>query len=350
MKYLKVSGRFPSGNPRLYFRRKGEKDIPLPDAPKNSPEFLAAYARAAKGETTLKRQPEHRTGTIGAAIRAYMASDHFLTRSASTRETWRRFLEEFEKVFAKAKLADLRAKHIRVYLARYDPHPANNRLKVWRALCRWAVDAGLCDEDAARSVRARPTPKTDGFIPWTESDMKAFRKHWPIGPMQRLALELMAHTGAAIGDVIRLGPGNIKDGWLTYRRAKSGTLATCPITADWPEWFPGSPYLLECLGKAPKALTFLCTQSGKPRSAKAATQWFAKAARDAKIKGKSAHGVRKYLSVSMAERGATAEQRMAILGHDTTQQTQEYSKSADARRIISGTKSDNFRTSDNLCP
>jgi len=44
----------------------------------------------------------------------------------------------------------------------------------------------------------------------------------------------------------------------------------------------------------------------------------------------------------MTENGATPEQRMAILGHDTTKQTQEYSKSADAKKIISGTDFDNF--------
>jgi len=58
--------------------------------------------------------------------------------------------------------------------------------------------------------------------------------------------------------------------------------------------------------------------------------------------GKTDHGVRKYVAVTMTENGATPEQRMAILGHDTTKQTQEYSKSADAKKIISGTDFDNF--------
>jgi len=343
LKHLKVSGRFPSGNPRHYFRRQGAKDIPMPDAPKDSQEFLAAYVKATKGEVANARQPNHQTGTIGAALRAFLASDHFLTRATSTRRSWRRFVEEFEKVFAKARLTDLQPKHIRLYLARYDPHPANNRLKVWRAFCRWCVDAGLCDEDAARAVRPRRAPSSDGHAPWTNDDVKLFRKRWPVGSMQRLAMELMIHTGAAIGDAIRIGPGNVQNGWISYRRVKSKTLALSPLTADWPEWFPGSPYLLDCIERAPRALTFLCTASGKPRSAKAASQWFSKAAKQAGLSpDKTSHGLRKHQSVAMAERGASTDQRMAILGHDTTQQTQEYSKSADARRIISGTKSDNF--------
>ncbi|MEJ8560487.1 hypothetical protein QTO30_04080 [Yoonia sp. GPGPB17] len=51
--------------------------------------------------------------------------------------------------------------------------------------------------------------------------------------------------------------------------------------------------------------------------------------------------MRKYLSTYMAERGANLEQRMAILGHDTTAQTRDYSKTADAKKIISGTQIDN---------
>lgn len=78
------------------------------------------------------------------------------------------------------------------------------------------------------------------------------------------------------------------------------------------------------------------------RSPKAAAQWFSAAASKAGIEGKTAHGLRKYLSVYMAERGATQEQRMAILGHETSAQTRHYSKSADAMKIISGTDFANF--------
>jgi site-specific recombinase XerD len=343
LKGLKVSGRFPSGNPRHYFRTPaGEKDIPLPDAPKDSPEFLEAYLKAAKGEFRSSPHARHKNGTIGAAVRGFLASEQYQTRAASTRQVWRRMLEDIEKRYGKPPISHLTAKHIRLDLAELSPHPANNRLKVWRALCKWALEVGLTETDPAREVRPRKAPESDGYAPWTQEDVDKFRKRWGIGTMQRFAFELMVHTGAAIGDAVKIGPGNIKEGWLSYKRAKSKTLCTCPITAPWPDFFPGSPYLQECIEKAPKALTFLCTPSGRPRSPKSATQWFSSAAGEVLAPGKTAHGVRKYLAVTMTERGATPEQRMAILGHDTTKQTQEYSKTADARQIISGTKFDNF--------
>lgn len=119
---------------------------------------------------------------------------------------------------------------------------------------------------------------------------------------------------------------------------------TCPLH-HCPSWFEPSPYLQECIDAAPRHMVFLSTKGGHSRSVKAARQWFAKAARDASIEGKTAHGVRKLRAIMMAEAGATTEERMLILGHDTTSQTQEYSKAADARRILSGGKSFNFRSS-----
>lgn len=341
LKGLKPSGKWPSGNTRYYYRHTTPA-TPMPDAAKNSPEFLKAYAAAVNGEPVTNRgRVQHPTGTIGAGVRAFLASDSYMSRAASTRAVWRRMLEDIERRYKRAKLADLRSAHIRKDLARLPPHPANNRLKVWRALGRWWVDAGLLEKDPAFAVRPRKAPASDGHEPWTVDDADAFRAHWRIGTMQRLAFELLFLTGASIGDAVTLGPRNVKDGWLTYTRAKSKTLCTVPLFTTAPDFYPDNAHLCACLELAPRHLTWLSTARGASRSKKAAGQWFAKAARDAGIEGKSAHGVRKLLAAYMAERGATPEQRMAILGHDTTRQTQAYSKSADARRIIQGTNFDN---------
>lgn len=342
LKGLKPSGRWPSGNVRYYYRYASPA-IPMPDAAPDSPEFLRAYADAEAGRPIkVKGRVQHRTGTIGAAIRAFLASDDFKTRATSTRERWRSFAEEFEGFFATAKLADLEPRHIRRYLSKFDPHPANNRLKLWRAMGRWWVDDGLLDTDPARDVRKRATAQTDGHTPWTANDAARFRAHWPIGTQQRLAFEILLQTGASIGDAVTLGPGNMRGPWLSYRRTKSRTICTVPLLiAPPPPYYPPNAHLRACIEAAPRHMTWLSTARGASRSPKAAGQWFSNAAKAAGIEGKTAHGVRKYLATYMAEHGATEAQRMAILGHDTTAQTREYSKTADARRIICGTEFDN---------
>lgn len=338
LKYLSQSGRWPSGNPRFYLRIPGQPRIAMPDAPTNSPAFLRAHADAMAGKAPQKAGTWP-AGSIGGAITSYLASDHYLTRAASTRAVWRRMLDDMAQRYGKGSIAALEPRHIRADLHRLPAHPANNRLKVWRALARFCVHAGIRETDFAQGLVKRDTPRSEGHQPWTAGDAKNFRARWPIGTPQRLAFELMIHTGASRADVVRLGAGNVtQDGWLQYRRAKSGSLSVVPWTCLTPAWFPASPHVHECVAQAPRALTWLCTAQGRPRSAKAFGAWFVSAARAAGIdEGKTAHGVRKLLAATMAERGATPDQRMAILGHDSTSQTLHYSASADARAIIAGT-------------
>lgn len=87
--------------------------------------------------------------------------------------------------------------------------------------------------------------------------------------MQRLALELAWQTCAGSSDLVKLGPGNIKEGWLAYVRQKTGTHAECPFAAPAPDWIEPSPYLARCIEQAPKHLTYLTTAKGAARSGKA---------------------------------------------------------------------------------
>lgn len=144
-------------------------------------------------------------------------------------------LDDIRRQYGAGVLADLEPRHIRLDLAKLDAHPANNRLKVWRALAKWSVSVGLIDTNPAASVQKREAAKSDGFTPWTQNDFQTFRARWQIGTQQRLAFELMHRTCAAIGDMVRLGPGNLSNGWHIYTRQKSGSEATCPWTAPAPE-------------------------------------------------------------------------------------------------------------------
>lgn len=343
MKHLNASGHHRSGHVRYYFRPKGKKGVPLPDADPADAEFLEAYAALLKDHDGTKPHPRviHRTGTIGAGIRAYLASDAFLSLAASSRDVWRRNLESIESSYGKGVFDDLRPRHIRTDLSKFGAHSANTRRKVWRSLCRWSLDAGLLEDDPAVQVRSRRTPATDGHAPWTRADVKAFRAFWPHEAPQRLAFELMHRTCASIGDACRLGPGMVKNGWLSYRRRKSKSFAEVPFSVAGPVWFEADHHLKECLRHAPKHMTFIVKAHGAPRSSKAAAQWFSAACRKAGIVGKTAHGIRKHRASVFRENGATKDQRMAILGHETESEADRYAKSANLRLVITGTESSN---------
>ena len=46
LRYLMTAGHWPSGNPRLYYRPRGQKAVPMPDLPRDHPLFVAAYLTA----------------------------------------------------------------------------------------------------------------------------------------------------------------------------------------------------------------------------------------------------------------------------------------------------------------
>ena len=118
LKHLNPSGRFPSGNPRFYFRPKGHKGVPLPDAPTDRPKFLAAYARLLsehEGAEAELRTPAVKN-SIKAAIQHYLRSDTWANLSDGTRARRRPVLDEFCERYGQADLRTLEASHIRTDL------------------------------------------------------------------------------------------------------------------------------------------------------------------------------------------------------------------------------------------
>lgn len=314
----------------------------MPDAPQGSEEFLRAYVEAA-GEKPQAKPKTFKAGSLGAGVAAYLGSSAFFALAPSTRERWRARCDDIRLRYGTAPLNKVTAKNIKRDLARYEGHAANNRLKVWRSLFRYWDEMGDVDVNVALMVTKRKTAKTDGFTPWTRVDFDLFRTHWAIGTPQRLAFELMYRTCAAIGDTCSLNISMVDaDGWLTYTRKKSKSVAMCPFHVVGPNWFEATDDLALCLDAVPKHFNYLTTQGGKARSEKAATTWFSKAARAAGLEqGKTAHGIRKGRSAIFKENGASSDQRMAILGHESEAEALHYSKSADLRRTIEGTKSSN---------
>lgn len=348
LKYLSQSGSFPSGNPRLYYKRPPQKAVAMPDLPQDHPMFLDAYARAA-GLREAPMAPA-RTGTIGAGVAAFLVSAEYLSKSAGVKAHWRTALDHIRKTYGHANIADLGAKHIGADLSKLNPHPANNRLKVWRALCGWWLEQMMIASNPAAEVKRRKVPKSDGFTAWEEADDATFRKHWPFGSPERLAFELLHWTGARMCDAVTLSEGMVgKDGWLSYRQSKTAEAVQVPFYAPAPDF--AEPETQAMLRRAIEArndrhAVFITTCFGKPRSRKAASAWFARAVRAAGIKGKTAHGLRKRRGNILANNGASTHQVQAWLGHESLAMAAKYTKAADKRRMLTRTaeeqKTSNF--------
>lgn len=330
LRNINMSGTWASGRPRYYYRPKGGKNIALPDYPLTDPRFLDAYMKAAG----IAEPPKIRGGT-GKQINDYLRSDGFKRLAKGTKTYIWKHLDEIDAEFGSYPITGLTAKAIRKDLARFGESAASKRLKAWRALCRFAHAQGEMDTNPALNV-ARAKIETAGHEAWTAEDVRAFRRHWRLDAPERLLFEVLLWSGARISDAVRMHDGMIdKAGWIRFQQVKTGGWVAVPVRAKAPEWAGSQTALLAALKARPvRHIAWIVTAYGKPRSVKASSQWFARACRAAGVK-KSAHGVRKFRAASMKEAGASADARMAWLGHVTESETEEYAKTADLKRIIS---------------
>ncbi len=333
---LNRSGTWASGRPRYYYRPKGGKNVPLPDYPLTDRRFLEAYMKAAGLSETPKVK-----GHTSQMVNGYLKSEAFTGLAKGTKAYLWKHLDEIEAEFGAYPLGGLTAKAIRKDLSRFGESAKAKRLKAWRGLCRFAHDAGEIDANPALQV-AKPAQKLVGHEAWTADDVRTFRRHWRLDTPQRLLFEALLWTGARMSDAVRLHDGMIgKDGWARFQQVKTknrvrgkGWVAV-PIHAKAKPWAGSQTALLAALKARPvKHLAWIVTAYGAPRSVKAASQWFAAAARQAGVQ-KSAHGIRKYRAATMKEAGAGADARMAWLGHVTESEAEDYALTADLKRIIS---------------
>lgn len=328
------------GRVRRYLQVKGQKLVPLPDAPVDSPDFLAAWAaamKAAKGYT-----PRPGAGTIAALCTSFLTSHSFRQHSASYQGILRRHCMAIEGRAGAAYAKDLQARHITADMAALASSVALARLKTWRAICKHAIATGALLVDPTSGIK-RPTPaRNAGHEVWTAADVTAFRARWPISTTQRAIFEVLHWTGARIGDAVNLGPGMVrKNGVLVYRQQKTGADAFVPWTCALPNHADAADrdMMLQAIAHLAGQMTFLATKEGVTRSGKSIGGDLAAAARKAGI-AKSAHGLRKTRATALAQGGATASQIAAWTGHKTLAEVEHYTREYDRMRAVMGTERD----------
>jgi integrase len=197
-------------------------------------------------------------------------------------------------------------------------------LDAMRGVFRWAVIAELAKLDPTVGVDNPPSPKTDGFIVWSEEDVAAYEKRWPIGTRQRVWLDVLIYTGLRRGDAVRLGRQHFRNGVGTIKTEKTGTEVTLTIL----------PVLARTLEAGPCGdLTFIAGEHGRPLVKKAFGNAFRKACREAGLLRRSAHGLRKIAATRDANEGATVAQLEAIFGWSGGAMASRYTRAADRRRL-----------------
>lgn len=332
------------GNIRIYFRRKPGRRIRI-RAEEGTPEFLLAVAQAARGETS---QPiAKRTATVGRVlpgtlrdlIVAYYKSPEFtLSLEKSTQKARRYILDKFcaeggendKPPYGDRSVAGIEPRHLREVRDERAAKVsmANQLIKDLRQVFAYGLEAGIpyVKSNPARDVKLLKAA-SDGYKSWTIEDVEAFEAKYTIGTKPRLALALLLYTGQRRSDIIRLGPPNVKDGWLTFTQYKNRN--SKPITLAIP-LLPELKKIIEATPGASEGGVWLKTVKGSAYAGSTFSNWFAQCCKEAKVDG-SAHGLRKAAASRLAEMGCSDREIMAITGHTTSKEVDRYTKGARQR-------------------
>ncbi len=343
------------GKTRWRFRKKGFKSQHLRGEP-GSTEFMEDYALAKegkiiKGEIGSKRT---RPGSIDSLCVKYYRSIEFAKLSPTSQKVYRRQLEAFRKQHGRKLVKGLERRHIKAIIAGMSDKPsaADNLLKRLKVLMKFALDENMIVINPAHGVKGFNT-FTTGHRTWGEADIDQFKAHYASGTRERLALELLLCTAQRSSDVVPMGWQHIikepgKPAKIRILQKKTKTPLKLPILPD----------LQIELDATPKTnMTFIVTEYGRPFSVKGFQQWFSKRARtagikpimceDGRIRGCTAHGLRKAAATRLANHGCDDRLIMAVTGHKTASEISRYTRDRDqelsaerAFKALQGGKSD----------
>jgi integrase len=315
-----------------YVRRPGRRKVRL-KAVFGTLEFMAAY-QAAMSDEEAPQPVREAAGTLSWLIARYRGSTAWADLSRATR---RQRENIFKGVLAKAGGHSLKAITQAAIVKGRDtrketPAQARNFLDAMRGLFRWAHEAQLVKVDPTAGVKNPKKRTSGGFPAWTEADVAAYERRWPIGTKERVWLDVLLYTGLRRGDAVTVGRQHIgSDGFLSIRTEKSGQKVEVSI--------PILPVLAATLKAGPTGdLAFICGATRKPLTKESFGNFFSAAARAAGIK-KGAHGVRKIAATRCAENGATVSELEAMFGWTGGGMASLYTRAADRKRLSHGAAS-----------
>ena len=343
------------GKPRHVFRRKGHKRVTIKGKP-GSQEFMDHYHELLErtGGTPSPQigESKAKVGTVDALMVAYYKHDAFRKALAVASQVWRRpILDHFRehqtpsgRRYGENQISTLREKSVRDFLEGKTANAQKNNLKAIRGFIQFAISQGALAVDPTKNIEIlKDSAKSIGHMTWLEPQVALYRQRHPLGTVARAALELLLNIAARRHDAHLIGQQHVRNGKLSWRPHKTlrttGKLLSIRIM----------PELQAALDAVPKdtradgVLTFLTNDYGKPFASPAAfgnkfADWCVAAGLklvlcdDGRTRNYRAHGLRKAALRALAHAGATGVELMAVSGHSSLKQVQEYIDEVDQER------------------
>jgi len=286
----------------------------LPGDPTSAAFWQAIDRLSAK---QLDRQTVDQGG-MAKMIAAYVASPHYTQDlSPATRKEYGRYMKFATEKFGALEPDDLEPRHIAELRDGWGKTPAaaNAMIRAIQALYKWGRERGLAKANPADKISKLKIGEYEPWPQWAWNLVQYMR------PELRLACTLALYTGQRLGDLLEMHMGQIRDGTITVRQAKTGKTLRIPLHREL------GPVLEECRKRG--ALYLISRADGSQFTMDAFQNLWSRDAAAVKIRraGFVFHGLRKSAAVKLAEAGCTEKEIAAITGQ-SMQMVEKYSKGA----------------------
>jgi integrase len=317
-------GRHENGRVYWYVRVGKGPRIPI-SGEYGTQAFLEAYRAALAGGRGGSSAPPVRAsrGTLRWLVEHWKRSSDWAGTSPATRKQRDNILLHVLEKSGDRAVEDIDPAAIRAGREKRmaTPAAANNFLKTVRALFRWAREEQLVAADPTLEIKFLKN-KTKGFPPWVMEEVHAYRRRWPLGTTQRLALEIYINTGFRRGDAARVGRQHVRDGIIQIRAGKT----------DTPLFIPVLPALQAAIDAGPIGeMSFLVTKFRRPFTKESLGNLFRDWCDEAGV-AKSAHGIRKLAATVIADNGGSEQELQALFGWTTNAMSGIYTREANRKR------------------
>jgi enterobacteria phage integrase len=312
------------GKIRRYFRRRGQRSIPLPGLP-GSIEFMQAYQAALAIVSPPPPSPKHViAGSLAAVAAGYFRSADFANLSPSSQRSYRVALKPILAAHGHRLVRELpkeAARHIIEDIGAARPGMANLTRSVLSKVIAYAIDIGVRADNPFAGLKPY---RLGTYHTWTDAEIAQFERRWPLGTRERLAFALLLYTGQRGGDVVKMLRSDIVDGRIRVAqdKARKGTINELMI--------PIHPALARALQAGPVVgMTHIITDArGKPL--RGLTELIEAAVERAGLPARCvAHGLRKAALRRLAEHGSTTKEIAAVSGHRSLAEIERYTARAD---------------------
>jgi integrase len=185
-----------------------------------TPEFMASYNEAIAS----RRTPD--SGKFRSLVTLYRASNDYKKLAESTRKAWSPWLDRIAEYFGELRIAQFdRPEKIRPIIRRWRnqwsdrPRTADYGMQVLSRVLSHAVDPlGRIAGNPCVGIKQLYSSDRSEII-WTDSDIATLKK--TCSPEIAYAVDLVAHTGLRLSDVLRLSWSHVGEDAITFATGKS---------------------------------------------------------------------------------------------------------------------------------